>query len=143
MTAGVHTLFGAVSATVVAGALIWGLVLTGMPHQRRVERFDEQRLSDLQHIQAEIQALCHDPERPEILKQPLPQSLAELAERARQWRIDWHDPVTDAPYGYVVTGPSTYELTATFALPRAAGRAVFWDHPAGTHTFRIDVLDPP
>jgi hypothetical protein len=130
---------------VVAATIAWGFVLAGSPALRRVERFDEQRLADLRTIAQEIQLMVVDPNDrgKKKLKEPLPKTLAEAAERARSQRLNPRDPETDEPYQFTVTGESTYELCAAFSGERRSDMSVFWNHPAGAHCFTIDVLDPP
>lgn len=139
----VHSGFAVVATIAVVATVAWGFVLTGSPKTRRLQRLDEQRLGDLRRIQAEIQLLVRDPDDADVLRRPLPKSLEEAAELARQRRLNLHDPETGEPYGYALRGDTVYELSATFALPRDLDYDVFWNHPAGKHTFRIDALDPP
>lgn len=139
----VHTLFALVSSLVVLAAVVWGFVLVGSPATVRLQRFDQQRLQDLQTIFREIQSLCIDPDPDETLKRPLPQTLDELALEARQRKINLTDPETGERYLYTVEGETRYTLCATFSLPREADTDVFWNHPADQHCYTIDVLDPP
>ncbi|MES1213197.1 MAG: hypothetical protein ABUL64_01290, partial [Singulisphaera sp.] len=112
---------------------------------RRLERFDEQRLDDLQTIVREIQLMVIDQNDKEkkTLKEPLPKTLAEAAERARDEKVNPRDPESDEPYEFTVTGETTYELCATFSRERQSDYRVFWNHPAGRQCFTINVLDPP
>lgn len=137
----VHLVFGLLSTAAVAVVVVLGLWLTGLPHTRRVERIDAQRLADLQRIHREIQRVVLDPDRERSLRRPLPETLEELARLAILDAPSLFDPQTGEPYGYRVLDERTYELGATFALPRAADHQVFWNHPAGRHAFRIDVLE--
>jgi hypothetical protein len=77
------------------------------------------------------------------LKEPLPKTLEEAAKRARDERLNARDPETNAPYRFRFKDATTYELCATFARSRDSDASVFWNHPAGTHCFTINVLDPP
>ncbi len=138
-----HVLFAVLATVAVVTAIGWGFFLVGSPGTRRLERFDEQRLHDLQAIAREIHSLTVEPEEPPRLKRPLPPSLAELADQARGERVTLKDPETGAAYRYRVTGESTFELCATFTSARESDASVFWNHPAGEHCFTIDVLDPP
>ena len=139
----VHVAFGAVATVAVVATLVWGFLLVGSPDTRRQQRMDERRLEDLQTIHLQIQQLVRDRLDVTALQRPLPTSLEELAGLARQQRLPQHDPETGEPYGYAVRGETVYELSATFTLPRDLDYEVFWNHPAGRHTFRIDALDPP
>lgn len=143
MTCRMHIVFSTASALVVIGAIIWGVVLVGTPRVVRLQRFDDQRLEDLQAIFREVQSLCHDRDIKDRLKRPLPSSLDEVAMLARVERISLHDPETGERYEYIVTSPTTYELCATFTHRRVSDEQVFWNHPPGQQCFRIDALDPP
>jgi hypothetical protein len=143
MTVRTHAAFGVTASIVVAFAIVWGFVLAGSPTTRRLERLDEQRLQDLQTIAGEIQSLVVNPDRKEALKEPLPKTLAEAAQRARAARLNPRDPETGEPYGYTVKSETTYELCATFSRGRDSDYRVFWNHAAGAHCFTINVLDPP
>ncbi len=143
MTTRVHVLFSVISSLIVTVAIVWGFALVGSPGTTRLQRFDQQRLDDLQTIFREIQSLCWDPDIKDELTRPLPATLEELAKLARNERINPNDPETGQPYGYTVLDATTYELRATFSLERDSDEEVFWNHPAGEHVFQINALDPP
>jgi hypothetical protein len=143
MTKRVHVVFSVAWSIVVAGVVAWGVALAGTPGAARVQRFDQQRLEDLQTIQREVQSLCHDPDLKDELKRPLPGTLDELAAMARSERINLTDPETGERYLYTVRGATTYELCATFSSERDSDVAVFWSHPARRRCFTVDALDPP
>ena len=143
MTPRIHTVMAVISSIVVAAVVAWGFVLVGSPVTRRLERFDEQRLEDLRTIAREIQSMVEDRDNAGSLKAPLPKNLEEAAQRARDERLNPRDPESGIAYTYTVINSSTYELCATFSLPRDWDSNVFWNHPAGPHCFRIDVNDPP
>jgi hypothetical protein len=143
MTTKIHGLFSVASSIVVVVAVVWGAVLVGSPGTARLQRFDRQRLDDLQTIFREIQSLCQDPDIKTELKSALPDTLDELAKRARYERISLSDPETGERYGYTVQDGTTYELCATFLLKRDSDLEVFWNHPAGRYCFTVDALDPP
>jgi hypothetical protein len=143
-----HTAFALAATIVVVAAVGWGFILAGSPAARRLERFDDQRLRDLQTIAREIQSTVADPNvtNPKdkgSLKAPLPRTLEEAAKTARGEKINLRDPQTDEPYGYTVKNDTNYELCATFARPRDEDSGVFWNHAAGAHCFTINVVDPP
>jgi hypothetical protein len=138
-----HAAFGALATLAVVLVIAWGFVLVGSPGARRTERFDEQRLHDLQAIAREIHSLTVSNDEPPTLKQPLPQSLAELAAKARVEKLKLHDPETGRAYRYTVKSERIFELCAEFTQDRDADQSVFWNHPVGEHCFTIDVLDPP
>lgn len=143
MTWRFHVTFAVFATVVVALVIAWGFVLVGSPGSRRLERFDEQRLSDLQRIVREVQAMVVEAGKPPSLKGVLPKTLEGIAEKARTERIKLSDPETGEPYTYVAKNESTFELCATFTYARNSDSSVFWNHPAGTHCFIVDVLDPP
>ena len=143
MNAKVHAIFSVVFVIVVLIAVAWGIALVGSPATARVQRFDSQRLADLQTIFREIQSLCQDPDIKHELKRPLPATLDELAALARSERINLTDPETGDRYVYVVKDEQTYELCATFSAQRDSDMKVFWNHASGRHCFTIDALDPP
>ena len=136
-------MFSVASSVVVVVAVVWGFALVGSPGTTRLQRFDQQRLNDLQTIFREIQSLCRDPDIKDQLKRPLPATLEQLATLARHERINLSDPETGQRYGYTVKDGMTYELSATFSLERDSDVEVFWNHPSGEHFFTIDALDPP
>ncbi len=138
-----HTAFAVVATLVVGAALAWGFILVGSPATRRLERFDEQRLRDLQTIARQIQSMVEDPNEKGKLKAPLPPTLDEAARQSQSEQLNLRDPETDAPYGYRVNDDATYELCATFSQPRDSNASVFWNHPAGEHCFTINPADPP
>jgi hypothetical protein len=135
--------FSVAFSVVVVVAVGWGAALVGLPGTTRLQRFDEQRLGDLETIYREIQSLCHDPDIKDELKRPLPATLDELAAMARNERINVTDPETGQRYVYTVKDETTYELCATFSLERDSDVNVFWNHPPGTHCFTVNALDPP
>ncbi len=143
MTPRMHAGFAMVASVVVAAAVAWGFVLVGSPAGRRVERFDERRLGDLQSIAREIQSIVIDPDKNGELKAAIPATLEDAAKQARNQRFNLRDPETDEPYTYTVKSETSYELCANFARPRDWTSSVFWNHPAGAHCFTINVLDPP
>ena len=138
-----HVVFGIAASVVVAVAIAWGFFLVGSPATRRLERFDERRLQDLQTIVREIHLMVADPYKQGTLKDALPKTLEEAAQRARNQRVNPRDPETDEPYTYTVKNDTTFELCATFAQKRDDDSRVFWNHPAGKHCLTIDVLNPP
>lgn len=143
MTARTHLLFSVALSVVVVIAVAWGAILVGSPATARIQRFDQQRLQDLQTIFREVQSLCHDPDIKHELKRGLPDSLDDLAAQARSQRINLTDPETGQRYIYTVKDGTSYELCATFALDRNSDVEVFWNHQTGKQCFTVDALDPP
>ncbi len=143
MTTRIHVVFSVALSMVVVVAVVWGVVLVGSPGTARLQRFDQQRLEDLQTIFREVQSLWQDPDIKDELKRALPDTLDELAALARSERINLTDPETGQRYVYTVKDGTTYELCATFSLERDSDVEVFWNHPPGNHCFTVDALDPP
>ena len=143
MTTRTHRLIGFVAVLVTMGVLTWGFLIVGSPDTRRLERLDERRVEHLQRMVGEIQRMVYDIRKPGVMKRTLPKDLAEVQGHAKHWKISLVDPETGEAYLYTVKSGSTYELCATFALPRDRSTEVFWNHPAGRHCFVIDVLDAP
>ncbi len=139
----IHVVFSVASSVAVVVAVIWGSALVGSPGTTRIQRFDQQRLDDLETIYREIQSLCWDPDIKNEVKRPLPETLDELAALARYERINLTDPETGQRYVYTVKDGTIYELCATFSLERNSDVKVFWNHPSGKHCFTVHVLDPP
>lgn len=143
----IHAQYGWLSIVLTALFVVYGIVIVGSPLQGRAEKFDEQRLSDLRAIQNEIytqvygKALGAPQATPvTVLPKALPKTLDAVSAGAMYQKIRTSDPETSAPYRYAPKG-STFDLCATFSLPRDLGYDVFWNHPAGEHCFRFDVLD--
>ena len=143
MTTRIHVAFSVVLSLGVVVAVVWGAVLVGSPGTARLQRFDQQRLQDLQTIFREVQSLCHDPDIKNELKRALPDTLDDLAALARSERINLTDPETGERYVYRVKDGTKYELCATFSLERNSDVEVFWNHRSGRHCFTVNALDPP
>jgi len=143
MTTRTHLMFSVALSVVTILAVVWGVTLVGLPGTARLQRFDRQRLQDLQTIFREVQSLCRDPDIKNELKRALPGTLDELAALARSEKITLTDPETGEHYIYTVKNGMTYELCATFSLERDSDMEVFWNHPSGSHCFSINALDPP
>ena len=137
MTTRIHVVFSVALSMLVVVAVVWGVVLVGSPGTARIQRFDQQRLEDLQTIFREVQSLCHDPDIKDELKRALPDTLDELATLARSERINLSDPETGQRYVYTVKDGTAYELCATFSLERDSDVEVFWNHPPGRHCFLL------
>jgi hypothetical protein len=87
--------------------------------------------------------MVENPNKKGALKRPLPKTLEEATQRALDERVNPRGPKTGEPYRYSIKNETTYELCATFARRHDADERVFWNHPAGTHCFTINILDPP
>lgn len=143
MTKRFHVIFSVALTIVVVATIGWGVAIVGSPAMARLQRFDGQRLSDLQTIFREVQSLCQDPDIKNELKRELPATLDELAALARTERINLTDPESGQRYRYRVVSVTSYELCAVFSTQRNSDMQVFWNHGEGEHCFTVDALDPP
>ena len=91
---------------IVLTSVVAGFFIIGTPADQRAKRFDEQRISDLQMLQSQIVSFW-------IRKQSLPQELDDLQDSISGFFVP-KDPQADAPYGYKVIDPLSFELCATF-----------------------------
>lgn len=101
--------YGVIS--IVAASIIAGFFLAGSPFERRIRRFDERRVSDLQFLQEEIIAYWTNKER-------LPENLALLKDDIRGITIP-KDPETGVEYEYHILGETKFALCASFKRPSA------------------------
>ena len=138
-----YRIFGGATIVVALIAVGWGFYLAGSPFTVRLQRLDERRIDDLRSIQDAIQRMVtrrEDDQR--ILKRPLPANLEEIQAYVRSEEytreLSVRDPQTGVPYEYKVRNKTQYELSASFSLSRQRDRDMFWNHPAGRHTFVCD-----
>ncbi len=94
-------LIGIVIASIIAGFLI-----IGTPAEQRSQRFDEQRVGDLQSLQNQIVNYW-------IQKQSLPSGLNALEDSISGFIVP-KDPDSGASYEYTIISPLSFELCATF-----------------------------
>lgn len=144
---GMHTLFGWFSFAIVAVAIVWGIWIVGSPTSGRLHQFDDRRLEDLRAIDNEIISIVRPfSEQPGVpvptkLNKPLPPTLQEVALQAQYQKLSLNDPQTRDPYEYRVLDAAHFELCATFNFVRDRQFDIQWNHPAGHHCFRVDVLE--
>jgi hypothetical protein len=136
----------AASAAVVV-VIVSGIVMTGSPVFARQRKFDVRRVEDIRMIYGEVmnQTVGPDWRNPEVklaLRTPVPASLDGVVQHAMRQRPRTQDPATGAPYGYEVTGASTFRVCADFDTARDEPGDIVWNHPAGRHCFAFDVLNP-
>ncbi len=141
-----HRLFFYISSAIVLIAVIYGFVVAGTPVYGRLQKMDEQRLSDLRSIQGEVLNIVYGSDRYtqpvpiKVLPKPLPSNLDAIVSQATYIKLQTNDPSTGLPYVYNPKG-TTYELCATFDLSRDLEYDIFWNHPAGEKCFQFDALD--
>lgn len=130
----------AVLVLVTVGA---GFLIVGTPQQARQMRLDQQRVSDLGSIQAQIPDYF-------MRKQKLPTKLEDLNDPLSYFVIPT-DPTTGASYEYRLIDAKTFELCATFSLPStdsdSKARPMYdgeqnWQHGIGRTCFTRGPIDP-
>jgi len=124
-------IMAAVSSALVLLIVIFGFLQPGAPRTQRLARADNQRVRELFRLSSEIDNYwtAHH--------SLLPPSLDSLPGRKLA------DPVSHAPYQYVLGEGSQYQLCANFALSSNRQQQVTpapdeWAHPQGYHCFRLD-----
>ncbi len=108
-------LFALIGTLLVVGAIAYSFMIIGSPTKQRQLRLDDRRVSDLQTIQ--YQVINHWQQ-----KSKLPADLKELANPLSGFSLPV-DPEFEKGnlYEYIVKGPMTFELCATFAQPIPKG----------------------
>lgn len=125
---------------VVVGSIVAGFIIVGSPATARAQKFDQQRINDLQGIQYNVINYWQ-------MNQKLPPTFNDLHQSIL-------DPETAQPYEYRTTGAMSFELCAVFDADGAHvnphdGRAypeiVSWYHTKGRYCFpyTIDPLQYP
>lgn len=119
---------------IVTIVTIGGFLVVGSPQTERLRRFDDTRVSNLQFIQSELVNYWMN-------KSKLPAQLSDLQDSIRGLYLP-KDPATNTDYEYQVTGPLSFTLCATFALPTTgnttAKNAPAAPMPAGLYYDGID-----
>lgn len=128
-------LMAALSAAVVAVAVILGFLQLGPPRAQRELRADSQRVRHLYQLSTDIKNYWN------AHASQLPTSLDQV------FGGPYLDPVTHAPYEYHPKQGSQYELCATFRRKGDHGETASgpdpWAHPAGHHCFTLDASAMP
>jgi hypothetical protein len=140
-----HTTYFGAMCVIIPIVFVWGLFIVGSPSFGRLQRFDEQRISDLRQIHEEIINQTYGQQKYSqtvftSLPKPLPESLQSVSSNVVYNKVNIVDPKTKQPYEYTVKG-HMFELCATFDLSRDQSYDVVWNHPAGHHCFSFDGLD--
>jgi hypothetical protein len=143
-----HRGYGAIAAAIAAVTVVGGIAFVGSPVSERLRKLDGQRVEDLRGIRSAADRYCLGPNArrpdgaPPVMVNPIPASLDELARLAVEERPNVADPATGEPYGWRVTGDSSFEVCATFDAPRDEPFEVEWNHPAGRACFTFDLVKP-
>jgi hypothetical protein len=120
------------TSAVVLAAIIAGFALSGSPAERRLERLDARRVSDLQQLARAVDAHWED-------RASLPDDLLRVVDGRRLSQLPV-DPVSGLPYAYQPLPPDGYRLCAIFDRSSPADqREQFWAHPAGQHCYELEV----
>jgi hypothetical protein len=131
--------FGTIVTLIMLAAVVAGLVIAGSPHDERMRKADQQRVSDLQQISYSVEAYMNT-------NGELPPSLEELARSPNTYIASILDPRTRLPYTYRRGENGQYTLCATFetdsdsgpdqpARPQPNG---FWTHGVGERCFTLE-----
>lgn len=108
-------LFLTVAILLVIGAITYSFMIIGSPMKQRALRMDDRRVNDLQSLQYQVINFWQQ-------KEKLPADLKELANPLSGFSLPV-DPEFEKgmSYEYIVKGPMTFELCATFAQPIPKG----------------------
>lgn len=107
---------GWIAVAVVAASIVVGFISAGSPFRVRLEKQDEQRVTDLQIIQNQIVSVYWQS------KGVLPQTLGELNDSISGF-VAPVDPKTRQPYEYIRKGELMFVLCATFETENDAKSA--------------------
>ncbi len=137
--------------TLAIVTIVAGFFIVGTPQQARLQRFDAQKVNDLQNIQSQITTYYQ-------AKQKLPVVITDLNNAISYGAVPV-DAQTQQPYIYQVTGALTFKLCAVFnskgglnqttyaqpmgITPGGIESAVqdYWQHDAGQVCF-ARTIDP-
>lgn len=131
MSQGSASLFGWISAGLVAVCVAVGLYLVGPPGRVRAERLDEARIQRLGGVVDVVEAFRKQ-------KGALPDTLAAAYAGSEAAPSGMRDPVTGAPFEYQRTGPDTYRLCARFETASQPDAPVRWRHGPGRACFALE-----
>ena len=87
-------------------SIVSGFLIMGTPSQVRLQRFDSQKVNDLQNIQYQVVNYWQQ-------KQKMPMALTEVEDPISGYTMPL-DPQTSESYRYEVTGAMSFKLCATF-----------------------------
>lgn len=144
-TTRMHRSFAGAASGVVLLTVVWGFAVAGSPGTARLHLFDDRRVDDLRTIKDEIGNIClgvqrfASPDERRLLR-PLPATLEEVAESARERRPNLRDPETGEPYAYDALDATRFRLCASFRFARDEEHDPLWNHAAGRHCFEFDAL---
>lgn len=93
-------------AILAVATIVAGFFIVGTPAQARLQRFDAQKVSDLQNIQSQVVYFWQ-------AKQKLPAAITDLNNSLNYGPVPM-DPQSGQPYSYQSTGALTFKLCAAF-----------------------------
>jgi hypothetical protein len=117
---------GWVAVVVITAAVVVGFVSSGSPFRVRLERLDEQRISNLQLLQNQIVTVYWQS------KGALPVALGDLKDSINGFQIPT-DPETARSYEYIRKGERAFVLCATFVTSNSDDPT--WTHDVGRGCF--------
>jgi type II secretory pathway pseudopilin PulG len=91
---------------IILGSIIWGFSVLGSPRTQQLIKYDQQKVSDLQNLNNQIQSYFYS-------KNVLPNSLTDLTTTNNYYAVPI-DQQTKNPYEYNKTNGTSYELCAEF-----------------------------
>lgn len=137
---------GAGTAILVLVTIVSGFFIMGTPGEIRLQRFDDQKVSDLQNIQYQVINYWQS-------KQKLPENSHELVDPLSGYTLP-KDPQSGQDYGYRITkAPYSFEVCADFNADSKTGSTdasvaqhygadnTTWQHTAGQNCFER-TIDP-
>ncbi|MBI3888182.1 hypothetical protein HY311_00095 [Candidatus Nomurabacteria bacterium] len=139
LTAKSRIFWRALAGVIVIGSIIWAFAVLGSPRTQQLIKYDQQRVSDLQNINYQVQNYYQT-------KGSLPGLISDLSSSNNYYVVPV-DPQTKASYEYNLIGQSAkaYSLCATFNKDSKAqnGGTIYtlydsnstWAHPAGHYCF--------
>ncbi len=95
-----------VATLLVIGSILFGFMVIGSPRTQRLQRYDNQKVSDIQLIQNRISDHWSE-------KRVLPATLADLSNTYSYASVP-RDSQTNTDYVYTIKSGTTYELCAVF-----------------------------
>ena len=102
--------------------IVAGFFIVGTPEQARLQRFDAQKVSDLQNIQSQVVYYWQ-------AKQVLPSAMNDL-NNSLNYGSDPIDSQTGEPYVYQATGELSFKLCAAFNAESRASQNVYYESRA-------------
>jgi hypothetical protein len=113
-------------AAIVAISAVATSIWLHPPSEMRARRLDEVRMQSLSQTETAIHSYY-------TIHHALPAELKALdSEENHHREVKWHDPETNRPFEYAVTGETTYRLCVIFA--RSSDQSDLLIGPSGTHS---------